>query len=100
MEVHIRIVSGEEKKRVKVVNKEPDNLLVQWVPGEKAITEIFKEMKPDQTKHASKLIPEITEEMISGEDEDGSNIFEVVKVEDSSRAGDEDEEDPFAEDPK
>jgi hypothetical protein len=39
-----RIVSGEAKERVRVVNKDPDNLLVQWVPGVKTITEIFKEM--------------------------------------------------------
>ena len=39
-----KIVSGEEWKRVKVVNKDPDNLLVQWVPGGKTITEILKEM--------------------------------------------------------
>ena len=35
------------KKRVKVVNKVPDNLLVQWVPGGKTITEIFREMNKD-----------------------------------------------------
>jgi hypothetical protein len=39
-----KIVSREDKERVKVVNKDPDNLLVQWVPGGKTITEIFKEM--------------------------------------------------------
>jgi hypothetical protein len=39
-----KIVSGEERKRVKVVNKDPDNLLVQWVPGGQTITEIFREM--------------------------------------------------------
>ena len=39
-----KIVSGEEWKRVKVVNRDPDNLLVQWVPGGKTITEILKEM--------------------------------------------------------
>jgi hypothetical protein len=39
-----KIVSGEDKERVKVVNKDPDNFLVQWVPGGKTITEIFKEM--------------------------------------------------------
>jgi hypothetical protein len=39
-----KIVSGEEKKRVKVVNNDPDNFRVQWVPGGKTITEIFKEM--------------------------------------------------------
>jgi hypothetical protein len=39
-----KIVSGEEKKRVRVVNKDPDNLLVQWVPGGKTVTEILKEM--------------------------------------------------------
>jgi hypothetical protein len=39
-----KIVSGEERKRVRVVNKDPDNLLVQWVPGGMTITEIFKEM--------------------------------------------------------
>ena len=38
-----KIVS-EEKDRVKVVNRDADNLLVQWVPGGKTITEIFKEM--------------------------------------------------------
>ena len=42
-----KIVSGEEWKRVKVVNRDPDNLLVQWVPGGKTITEIFKEMNKD-----------------------------------------------------
>jgi hypothetical protein len=31
----------EEKKRVKVVNKDPDNLLVQWVPGGRTMTEIL-----------------------------------------------------------
>jgi hypothetical protein len=39
-----KIVSGEEEDRVKVVNRDPDNLLVQWVPGGKTITEILKEM--------------------------------------------------------
>ena len=39
-----KIVSGEEWKRVKVVNRDSDNLLVQWVPGGKTITEILKEM--------------------------------------------------------
>ena len=39
-----RIVSGEEKDRVRVLNKDPDNLLVQWIPGGKTITEILKEM--------------------------------------------------------
>ena len=29
----------EEKERVKVVNKDPDNLLVQWVPGGMTLTE-------------------------------------------------------------
>jgi hypothetical protein len=32
-ELTYRIVSGEEKDRVKVVNKDPDNLLVQRIPG-------------------------------------------------------------------
>ena len=46
----------------------------------------------DQTKHASKLTPKITEEMIADEEEEGnSNIFEVVEDEDSSRAVDEDD---------
>jgi hypothetical protein len=39
-----KIVSGEAKERVRVVNKDPDNLLVQWVPGGKTVTEILKEM--------------------------------------------------------
>ena len=33
-----RIVSGEEKERVRVVNKNPDNLLVSWVPGGMTLT--------------------------------------------------------------
>ena len=32
----------EEKERVRVVNKNPDNLLVSWVPGGITITEILK----------------------------------------------------------
>jgi hypothetical protein len=36
-----KIVSGEEK-RVKVVNRDPDNLLVSWVPGGMTMTEILK----------------------------------------------------------
>ena len=34
----------EEKKRVKVVNKDPDNLLVSWVTGGMTLTEILKEV--------------------------------------------------------
>ena len=37
-----KIVSGEEKDRVKVVNKNPDNLLVSWAPGGMTLTEILK----------------------------------------------------------
>jgi hypothetical protein len=40
-----KIVGGEDKKRVKVVNKDPDNLLVQWVPGGKTVTEILEELR-------------------------------------------------------
>ena len=32
----------EEKKRVKVVNRDPDNLLVQWVPGGMTMIEILE----------------------------------------------------------
>ena len=32
----------EDKKRVKVVNKDPDNLLVQWVPGGMTLNEMLK----------------------------------------------------------
>jgi hypothetical protein len=39
-----KIVSGEGGKRVRVVNKEPDNLLVQWIPGGQTLTKIFREM--------------------------------------------------------
>jgi hypothetical protein len=39
-----KIVSGEEGKRVRVVNRDPDNLQVQWVPGGQTLTEIFREM--------------------------------------------------------
>jgi hypothetical protein len=47
--------------------------------------------------------PKITEEMIADEEGEGnSNIFEVVEDEDSSRAVDEDDEEPsyFTEDDK
>jgi hypothetical protein len=37
-----KIVSGEEKQRIKVVNKNPDNLLVQWVPGGMTLLEMLK----------------------------------------------------------
>ena len=51
----------------------------------------------DQVKHASMLIPKITEEMIT--DEDYTNIFEVVADEDSGRAvGKEEETNDFIED--
>ena len=36
-ELTYRIVSGEEKDRVKVVNKDPDILLVQRIRGERSI---------------------------------------------------------------
>ena len=39
-----RIVNGEEKERVKVVNKDPDNFLVSWVHGGMTLTEILKEI--------------------------------------------------------
>jgi hypothetical protein len=32
----------EEKERIKVVNRNPDNLLVSWVPGGMTLTEILK----------------------------------------------------------
>ena len=35
-------ILNEEKKRVKVVNKDPDNLLVSWVHGGMTLTEILK----------------------------------------------------------
>jgi hypothetical protein len=34
----------EEKERVRVINKDPDNLLVSWVSGGMTLTEILKEM--------------------------------------------------------
>ena len=37
-------ILNEEKKRVKVVNKDPHNLLVSWVSGGMTLTEILKEM--------------------------------------------------------
>lgn len=51
----------------------------------------------DQTKHASKLSPKITEEMIADEDED--SIFETIE-EDSGRIEDKEETYDFAEDDK
>jgi hypothetical protein len=33
---------NEEKERVRVVNKNPDNLLVSWIPGGMTMTEILK----------------------------------------------------------
>ena len=41
-ELTYKIVSGEEKDRIRVVNKNPDNLLVSWVPGGMNLTEILK----------------------------------------------------------
>jgi hypothetical protein len=38
-------ILNEENERVKVVNKDPDNLLVQWVPGGRTLTEILKAMR-------------------------------------------------------
>ena len=35
-------ILNEEKERIKVVNKDPDNLLVQWFPGGMTLTEILK----------------------------------------------------------
>jgi hypothetical protein len=35
-------ILNEEKERVRVVNKDPDNLLVSWVPGGKTLTEMLK----------------------------------------------------------
>jgi hypothetical protein len=35
-------IVNEEKERVRVVNKNPDNLLVSWVPGGMTLTEILK----------------------------------------------------------
>jgi hypothetical protein len=32
----------EEKERIKVVNKDPDNLLVQWIPGGRTMAEILE----------------------------------------------------------
>ena len=40
-----KIVSGEKWKRVRVVNKDADNLLVSWVPGGKTVTEILEELR-------------------------------------------------------
>jgi hypothetical protein len=37
-------ILNEEKERVKVVNKNPNNLLVSWVPGGMTLTEILKAM--------------------------------------------------------
>jgi hypothetical protein len=35
-------ILNEEKERIKVVNKDPDNLLVQWVPGGMTLSEILQ----------------------------------------------------------
>ena len=32
-------------EEVKVVNRDPDNLLVQWVPGGKTVTEILEDLR-------------------------------------------------------
>ena len=36
--------SMKKRNILKVVNKDPDNLLVKWVPGGRTLTEIMKEM--------------------------------------------------------
>lgn len=43
-ELTYRIVSGEEKDRVRVVKKDPDNLLVQWIPGGEIYCEKLNDM--------------------------------------------------------
>jgi hypothetical protein len=42
-----KIVSGEEGKRVRILNRDPDNLQVQWVPSGQTLTEIFREMNKE-----------------------------------------------------
>jgi hypothetical protein len=37
-----KIVSGEDNERVGVVNRDPDNFLVQWVPGGKTILKYLR----------------------------------------------------------
>jgi 2,3-bisphosphoglycerate-independent phosphoglycerate mutase len=37
-----KIVSGEENERVKVVNKDPHNLLLSWIPSGKIYCEELK----------------------------------------------------------
>jgi hypothetical protein len=38
-------IVGAEEQRVRLVNRDPDDLLVSWVPGRKTVTEILDEMK-------------------------------------------------------
>jgi hypothetical protein len=58
---------------------------------------ILNPITEDQAKHAFRLTPKITEEMIADEDE--HTFFDVVD-EDSGQAIDEEEIDDFAEDDK
>jgi hypothetical protein len=44
MEVCLKIECGEGGKIVRVINRDPDNLLVQWVRGGQTLTEIIREM--------------------------------------------------------
>src|SRR5918996_5081679 len=44
-----KLVSGDDSKRVRVVNKDPDNLQVSWVPGGKTVTEILEELRVKPT---------------------------------------------------
>jgi hypothetical protein len=43
-----KIVSGEDRQRVRVVNRNPDNFLVQWVPGGITVTEILASLQCDK----------------------------------------------------
>jgi hypothetical protein len=44
-ELTYKIVSGEENERVKVVNKDPHNLLLSWIPSGKIYCEELKVSK-------------------------------------------------------
>jgi len=38
-------IVNEEKEGIKVVNRDPHNLLVTWIPGGKTLTEFLKDIK-------------------------------------------------------
>jgi hypothetical protein len=49
----------EEKERIKVVNKDPDNLLVSWIPGGMTLTEILKANSVQRSARTQDIVQDV-----------------------------------------